>query len=240
MLKTREEMRADRERLLRGERPSGGSVNAVRDVPQGFRDWVEKNGGRIARAKSLPYFLRDNGEFLKAISKYSEINNLADKKLGRNATKEGFYEYKNSKPITLTKEQEKDIAVLAKSFKIKVTPMNFTEADSGSVNNNYSHNPESQFFQNCQTCVAIFEARLRGLNITAKGYSLNNDIQMKLADNPSIAFRNNKGKTPQFTIISDKNDKLTIEKLLEQTKNKGRYHIGINFNGIIPFSLVIW
>lgn len=38
--------------------------------------------------------------------------------------------------------------------------MTFTEADSGSVNPNLE---ESEGFQcNCQTCVVVFEARLRG------------------------------------------------------------------------------
>lgn len=40
-----------------------GSVNEVKDVPPQFKEWLEKNGDRIAVAEergTLPYFLRDN------------------------------------------------------------------------------------------------------------------------------------------------------------------------------------
>ena len=39
------------------------SVNEVRDVPEGFRDWVKENEARIAKARekgTAPWFLRDN------------------------------------------------------------------------------------------------------------------------------------------------------------------------------------
>ena len=35
-------------------------MNTVTDVPQAFTDWVRDNSDRISRAKSLPYFIRDN------------------------------------------------------------------------------------------------------------------------------------------------------------------------------------
>lgn len=49
-------------RVLNGEEPLKGSVNEVKDVPQGFKQWVTDNQDRINRAKQLPYFLRDNGK----------------------------------------------------------------------------------------------------------------------------------------------------------------------------------
>lgn len=60
ILKTPDEVKRDIERKMEGKEPLP-SVNEVKDVPQGFKDWVENNQDRIARAKSLPYFLRDNG-----------------------------------------------------------------------------------------------------------------------------------------------------------------------------------
>ena len=51
ILKSREEMREGVK----------NSANEVKDVPQGFKDWVEENSDKIARARQLPYFLRDNG-----------------------------------------------------------------------------------------------------------------------------------------------------------------------------------
>ena len=45
---------------MRGEEPTADSVNTVKDVPQQFKDWLRDNKDRIDRAKSLPYFIRDN------------------------------------------------------------------------------------------------------------------------------------------------------------------------------------
>ncbi|MBQ9639011.1 MAG: hypothetical protein IJV22_05605, partial [Bacteroidales bacterium] len=66
ILKTPVEMDADNERILRGEEPLEGSENEVQDVPQNFKAWVSNNQERVARAKSMPYFLRDNGTMTAA------------------------------------------------------------------------------------------------------------------------------------------------------------------------------
>jgi len=63
VLKTQEEINADTRKILRGEEPDGESVNAVKDVPQAFKDWIEENTNRIddSRTKgTLPYFIKDN------------------------------------------------------------------------------------------------------------------------------------------------------------------------------------
>lgn len=61
VLKTQEETAEDSRRILAGEEPTTDSVNEVKDVPEGFKAWIEDNAERIERAKSLPYFLKDNG-----------------------------------------------------------------------------------------------------------------------------------------------------------------------------------
>ncbi len=43
-----------------GKSPIGGMV---KDVPQQFKQWVKANKGRISRAKSMPYFLKDNRKY---------------------------------------------------------------------------------------------------------------------------------------------------------------------------------
>ena len=53
-------MRADEARILAGERPKRLSENTVYDVPQEFKDWIKENASRIMRARSLPYFIKDN------------------------------------------------------------------------------------------------------------------------------------------------------------------------------------
>lgn len=68
ILKTDEEIKADTQRILDRKPLDGKSVNRVDGVPQEFRDWVENNRERMARAKSLPYFLRDNDKYVSAIA----------------------------------------------------------------------------------------------------------------------------------------------------------------------------
>jgi hypothetical protein len=64
VLKSEAEMKADNERMLRGEEPGAESVNEVKDVPEGFKKWIAENKERIEKAKSLPYFLQDNSAYL--------------------------------------------------------------------------------------------------------------------------------------------------------------------------------
>lgn len=62
ILKTKAELEADDERLRRGEQPSDSSTseNAVTEMPDGFKQWMEDNAERLENAKSMPYFIRDN------------------------------------------------------------------------------------------------------------------------------------------------------------------------------------
>lgn len=67
ILKTKEEMDADDEAILRGEEPTDPdtSENAVTELPDNFRRWMEDNQDRIDGAKSKSYFLRDNDALIK-------------------------------------------------------------------------------------------------------------------------------------------------------------------------------
>lgn len=67
VLKTEEEMAQDTQRILAGEKPSKGSVNAVRDVPAAFKDWVEEHSTRIEMGGNLPYFVKDNRKVVDSI-----------------------------------------------------------------------------------------------------------------------------------------------------------------------------
>ena len=63
ILKTDEEIAADTKKILNGEPVTGESENRVEDVPDNFKDWVEKNEKRIAEAGkkgTLPGFVREN------------------------------------------------------------------------------------------------------------------------------------------------------------------------------------
>lgn len=76
ILKTEAELMAENRAILAGEEPSDDSVNRVDDVPRGFKEWVKQNSERVKYAQSLPYFIRDNGqyfpqEFLDGIGMYT-------------------------------------------------------------------------------------------------------------------------------------------------------------------------
>lgn len=60
ILKTEAEIDADFEKLLNGQPVNGNSVNAVANTPSNFNKWIKDNEGRIASAKSIPYFIKDN------------------------------------------------------------------------------------------------------------------------------------------------------------------------------------
>lgn len=62
IFKTEEERREDLRRMLKGQDsiPANKSKNYVADVPDAFKAWCRLNAGRVERAKSLPYFIKDN------------------------------------------------------------------------------------------------------------------------------------------------------------------------------------
>ena len=109
-------------------------------------------------------------------------------------------------------------------------PMTFFEADDGRANVNFGKGEE--FSDNCQCCVAIHEARLRGLNLTAVGYSAEKEsMTFLLGESFQDIWVNAKtGKTPQVTMIKAEAEEAIFNKLEKSLESTGRYHVGINFN----------
>jgi hypothetical protein len=67
ILKTEDELEADNEKIMQGEEPSTESVNTVKDVPDGFKKWIDKNADRISISGykgTTPYFLLDNDKYV--------------------------------------------------------------------------------------------------------------------------------------------------------------------------------
>ena len=64
ILKTPEEMEADEERMDRGEELTTESENEVKDVPQEFKKWVEHNQERAKGWENMPYFIRQNPNYV--------------------------------------------------------------------------------------------------------------------------------------------------------------------------------
>ena len=53
---------------------NNSSKNEIKDVPDSFKKWIRKNEERISKAKSIPYFIRDNKSFVSSVN--NEINPL--------------------------------------------------------------------------------------------------------------------------------------------------------------------
>lgn len=68
IMKTEDEILADNERIMRGEEPSEGSVNEVKEMPKAMMDWAEANKERAARGVKMPYFVEDNRRVSMAMS----------------------------------------------------------------------------------------------------------------------------------------------------------------------------
>lgn len=65
LLKSQEEMREDNQRIMDGEEPAEGSVNSVSEVPEVFNDWVAANKERAKGWSSMPYFIRQNPQYVQ-------------------------------------------------------------------------------------------------------------------------------------------------------------------------------
>lgn len=115
ILKTDEEIAEGIAAILDGNEPGNDSVNKVKDVPQEFKDWLDGNEERIARAKSLPYFLKDNPSILKEYT--PEIHNTLAKQAISNA--------KAAAP-----DFQKRVEAIAQNFGATVSPINLKSVGS--------------------------------------------------------------------------------------------------------------
>lgn len=231
ILKTEEEMDADDERIMSGDEPTDPSEsnNFVEDVPDNFKMWSKNNAERVERAKSVPYFIRDNRGYYDSViaPKYGVVQGV---KLGRTAEKEAYKLYKDLPAPTLSKEVVANTKDIANSLGVTYTkPMTFLEADAGRSNVNYSKGLE--YKENCQCCVVTHEARLRGLNITSVGYSYNRaSMSWKLGERFEMAWINPKtNNIPVVQVVKGNNDNATLLALEKQMQAVGRYHVGVNF-----------
>lgn len=168
--------------------PKEGEV--VKDVPNNFKEWLKSNGGRIASAKSLPYFLRDNKwAWGKAggVSPWAESHRAA--KAGSNLSKEGtplrrvrteteakrlkidyWVTHAMANFSNLTEIEKKAMAQnwldIEKAVGIKKgSAMTPAQADLQKANPFYGR---PGYNINCATCAPTYVLREHGFNIIAK------------------------------------------------------------------------
>lgn len=78
ILKTKQEMQRDTERIMQGKEPEQRSENTVHGVPKKYEQWVEDNQGKIAKTSyvKIPAFLKDNGDWDLELQEWLIDNNL--------------------------------------------------------------------------------------------------------------------------------------------------------------------
>lgn len=197
ILKTPEEMAEDDRRIMAGEEPmpSEESGNYVPDVPEGFGKWIDGNTERIERAKSLPYFMRDNEKYIKPLTITPQARAGADEAQKFNAemmraadvpqapkarTREEILAAAQERHAARTQEEIDEIkqrwaisrnnTEIGKALNIKKGKgMTFDEADESRCNPNYLlHNAyDLGYYHNCQTCTMTYELRRRGFDVEA-------------------------------------------------------------------------
>ena len=102
-------------------------------------------------------------------------------------------------------------------------PMTIEDAIQG-VNPNYDIFGNPTYKTNCQSCVAIFEARIRGYDVEVNA-PYGGGIKDKLEKRPNIAYIDPAtGKTPEFTKIKAQNEFDCIN-YLENTVQKGERYV---------------
>lgn len=226
ILKTEEEIKADTQKILNGEPLDGDSVNAVKDVPKVFKDWLDENQERLEGANSVPYFLSDNPRYTGVQTTKKGYGTYTGTKLGRTATKEAYKVYKDAPVTVISEAQRENISDIAKSMGVEAKPMTFFEADNGSGNVDFKRGTLTA--DNCQTCVLVHEARLRGLPVTAKPYTT--ELQNILGDDSGYGWLNPKtGKSPKVEPFTGRTTEELFKQLDNRTQSVGRYHIGMNF-----------
>ena len=241
ILKSQDEMEEDNRRILEGKEPTSDSVNTVRDVPNSFKGWLEDNRERAKRSYSMPYFLKDNPQYLPKdyLSLYAmktPYKTFAEYEAAMryNRKNAGF----SSEQIANNRELSKALPVLQGKV------MNFTEADGGKANPNFTlaDAKDKGFHHNCQTCTMAYELRRRGFPVEAvpnpilDGYNNYRSFQKFCIDNKikwTDRYLTAEGTRAEYEMsTSIKNTGFAKLKFIEEkTAKQGRYEVYCAWKG---------
>lgn len=230
----------------------------ITEPPEQFKRWMADNSDRLAGAAkrgTTPYFITNNtkytdpkweqGKTSTAVDDEQSMHQKAGNygaamKFGAAEEKLGKKMYKHAAVTSVSEAQKENIAEAANILGIrreKIKPMDFNRADGGMGNIDYGNG--DAYTENCPATIAAHEARLRGLNVTARGFDKEVPemirVQKRYQDiwiDPSTG----EAPTPQISGIEHFNKKkkwtLTDEEIIKKAENlmqaSGRYHIGIN------------
>ena len=166
ILKTDEEIARDTQKILNGEPLDGESVNRVQDVPDAFKQWLEDNQERAATSYSVPYFLKDNMQYVPAELREAYASRMPYDTYEEYA-KAMRYNRTHTHFSTAIRKNNAELSRVLPVVQGKI--MNFTEADGGLANPEFSTENATGlgFKHNCQTCTVAYELRRRGFNVEA-------------------------------------------------------------------------
>ena len=251
ILKTPDELMADNRRIIDGEKPNETSANTVKGMPQEFKDWVRKNSGRIERAKSLPYFIKDNKKV---------IDNIL-------SPKPTPIEIAKARHTSRTDKQTKEIKKLAWDRQLRMNMPNLTEQEREAIVENWlnieqalgikkgrmmtieeadkqSANPkygtDRAYGINCQTCAPAYMLRQWGFDVTAKPKTPGSLSEYLARQHSFEAWVNVDGTESkpilQYDWLDSKGYKLMTEKRWRQYFNEccqeiGTYLLTIGWKG---------
>ena len=149
------------------------------DTPDQFKAWCALNAGRVERAKSLPYFIRDNQGYYDAALNPKKAEELTPLEIAKYR-----HEQRTPEQAQAIKDRWQQSRIKA-SFSHEIIannsvlnntlpvsqgqPMTFREADEMRANPLYSLTDAIKlgYRHNCQTCTVAYELRRRGYNIEA-------------------------------------------------------------------------
>lgn len=256
ILKSRAEMKADRERILRGEEPTP-SPNEIKEMPANFKQWQKANASRIQGAMerdTLPHWYRDNQALIGGVQVESKPElSILERAKQRHDTRtpeqiEGIKKRAWNREISrraphYNEEERKALAShwidVEKGLGVKKgRMMSIEQADKQSANPNYLKGAEYRI--NCQTCSPAYVLREWGFDVTAKGNTAGSLSEYLSRQRSFTAWKNIDGTDVKPILqrewLDSKNYKVMTEKrwkeyFEEACKDEGTYILTIGWKG---------
>ena len=233
------------------------SPNAVKNVPEKFNKWCERNAKKLdlAREKGkLPYFVRDNQKVVGRLLGWEEEH--APKQMSSRerilAAAKARHEARTDNQINdilarwdarkYTEAQRNNFKGIEESLGIKRgVSMDFEKANQGNGNVDYKSGL-IEFRVNCQSSVVAHELRMRGFDVTAQPNWKMGDAPNRLShgtwkcwikadgtpfERPEL-FAYKFSKRGSYVGLPYKE---TIQQINEHTKEVGRYHVSFDWKG---------
>ena len=233
------------------------SPNLVRNVPDKFSKWCERNAKKLDLARKsgkLPYFVKDNQKVVGDLLGWKEkqiVKPISSREKILAAAK-ARHEARTDKQINdiLTRwDERKYTSAQKQNFKVienkmglkRGISMDFEKANQGKGNIDYKSGLTA-FRVNCQSSVVAHELRMRGFDVTAQPNWQKGDDPNKLSHGTWKCWIKADG-TPfdmpeRFAYKISKNGnyiglpyKETIQQINEHTKEVGRYHVSFGWKG---------